>query len=68
MGNLEAAPIRSDLNPVKEQTVEETLSPEKVQECRTDSGRRRIIYAILGRFRMTNSCQPYGSKNTFQGD
>ncbi|NXV94273.1 PIGR protein, partial [Calonectris borealis] len=44
MGNLEAAPIRSDLNPVKEQTVEETLSPEKVQECRTDSGRRRWVF------------------------
>lgn len=47
MGNLEAAPIRSDLNPVKEQTVEETLSPEKVQECRTDSGRRRWVFLEL---------------------
>ncbi|NWX74781.1 PIGR protein, partial [Alca torda] len=30
-GNLEAAPIPSALNPVKEQTMEETPSPEKVQ-------------------------------------
>ncbi|NXT39067.1 PIGR protein, partial [Pelecanoides urinatrix] len=44
MGNLEAVPIQSDLNPVKEQAVEETLSPEKVQECRTDSGRRRWVF------------------------
>ncbi|KAK2521868.1 Pigr [Columba livia] len=52
MGDLEAAPIRSDPNPVKEQMMEETPRPEKVQECRTESGKCRIIYAILGRFRM----------------
>ncbi|NXJ40055.1 PIGR protein, partial [Ciconia maguari] len=56
MGNVEAAPIQSDVNPVKEQTMEETPSPEKVHKCRTDSGKRRIIYAVLGRFRMTNLC------------
>ncbi|KAF1507150.1 Polymeric immunoglobulin receptor, partial [Megadyptes antipodes antipodes] len=44
IGNLEAAPIRSDPNPVKEQTMEETLSPEKVHECRTDSGKRRWVF------------------------
>ncbi|NXL43340.1 PIGR protein, partial [Podilymbus podiceps] len=38
-GNLEAAPIRSDLNPVKERTMEETWSPDKVHECRADSGK-----------------------------
>ncbi|KAK4809264.1 hypothetical protein QYF61_016078, partial [Mycteria americana] len=40
MGNLEAAPIQSDANPVKEQAMEETPSPEKVHKCRTDSGKR----------------------------
>ncbi|NXE07811.1 PIGR protein, partial [Lophotis ruficrista] len=44
MGNLEAAPIRADLTPVKEQMMEETPSPEKMQECRTDSSQRRWVF------------------------
>ncbi|XP_021154026.2 polymeric immunoglobulin receptor-like isoform X2 [Columba livia] len=68
MGDLEAAPIRSDPNPVKEQMMEETPRPEKVQECRTESGKCRIIYAILGRFRMIDLYQSYREKNTFQGN
>ncbi|NWX03905.1 PIGR protein, partial [Caloenas nicobarica] len=48
MGDLEAAPIRSDPNPVKEQTMEETSSPEKVQECRTKSGKCRWVFSGAG--------------------
>ncbi|KAM6044236.1 uncharacterized protein VSU04_013757 isoform 2-T2 [Chlamydotis macqueenii] len=68
MGDLEAAPIRADVTPVKEQMMEETLSAEKMQECRTDSSKRRIIHAILGRFGMTNLSQPHEEKSTFQQD
>ncbi|CAM9885779.1 unnamed protein product [Bubo scandiacus] len=68
-GNLEAAPMGAGLNPVKEQMMEETPSPENVHECRTDSGKHRwIISVILGRFRMTNLPILWGKKNTFQGD
>ncbi|NXW90701.1 PIGR protein, partial [Alopecoenas beccarii] len=44
VGDLEAAPVRSDPNHVKEQTMEETPSPEKVQECRTESGKSRWVF------------------------
>ncbi|NXS47654.1 PIGR protein, partial [Balaeniceps rex] len=43
-GNLEAAPIQSGPSPAKEQTMEETPSPEKAHECRTDSGKRRWVF------------------------
>ncbi|XP_055584143.1 polymeric immunoglobulin receptor-like isoform X1 [Falco cherrug] len=36
MGNMEGAPARAGQSPEKEQTMEETPSPEKVHECRTD--------------------------------
>ncbi|NWW93619.1 PIGR protein, partial [Rhynochetos jubatus] len=39
VGNVEAVMIRTGVNPVKEQTMEETLSPEKVHECGTESGK-----------------------------
>lgn len=48
MGDLEAAPIRSDPNPVKEQTMEETPSPEKVQESRTESGKCGWVFSGAG--------------------
>ncbi|NXX19625.1 PIGR protein, partial [Podargus strigoides] len=47
-GNLEAAPIQAGLNPHKEPVMEETPSPEKVQECRTDSGKRRRVFSGTG--------------------
>ncbi|XP_009978369.1 PREDICTED: polymeric immunoglobulin receptor-like [Tauraco erythrolophus] len=39
MGNLEGVSIPAGLSPVKEQTMEESASPEKVPESRADSGK-----------------------------
>ncbi|NWX43300.1 PIGR protein, partial [Steatornis caripensis] len=47
-GNLEAAPIQAGLTPVREQMTEEVPSPEKVHECRTDSGKRRWVFSGTG--------------------
>ncbi|XP_064492237.1 mucin-5AC-like isoform X2 [Pseudopipra pipra] len=38
-GSLEAATAQAGPSPAKEQTVEETSSPGKVQECKMDSGK-----------------------------
>ncbi|NXS74692.1 PIGR protein, partial [Pandion haliaetus] len=48
IGNLEAMPIQAGLNPVKEQTVEETPSPQTVHECRTDSSQCRWVFSGTG--------------------
>ncbi|NXQ94244.1 PIGR protein, partial [Sagittarius serpentarius] len=48
IGNVEATLIGAGLNPVKEQTVEETPSPEKAHDCRTDSGKRRWVFSGTG--------------------
>ncbi|NXX86759.1 PIGR protein, partial [Urocolius indicus] len=42
-GNLEAASVRAGLNPGKEQMMEETLSPEKVPEGTTGTGKCRWV-------------------------
>ncbi|XP_064354036.1 high affinity immunoglobulin alpha and immunoglobulin mu Fc receptor-like isoform X2 [Dromaius novaehollandiae] len=47
-GSVEAAPFQADLDPVKEQTMEKTMSPEKLKKSKTDAGESRITYAILG--------------------
>ncbi|XP_027550836.1 polymeric immunoglobulin receptor-like [Neopelma chrysocephalum] len=65
-GSLEAAMAQTGPSPVKEQRVEETSSPGKVQESRMDSGKCRKIYAILGRFRITNFYLPYWEKMLFK--
>ncbi|NWU07705.1 PIGR protein, partial [Cephalopterus ornatus] len=44
-GNLEAATAQAGPSPVKEQTVEETSSPGKVQECKMDSGKCRWVFS-----------------------
>ncbi|NXM08490.1 PIGR protein, partial [Tyrannus savana] len=46
--NLEAATAQADLNPAKEQPVEETSSPGKVQECKMDSGKCRWVFSGTG--------------------
>ncbi|NXJ47833.1 PIGR protein, partial [Spizaetus tyrannus] len=48
IGNLAATPIRAGLNPVKEQMMEQTPSPEKVHECGTDSSRCRWVFSGTG--------------------
>ncbi|NXW40152.1 PIGR protein, partial [Nyctiprogne leucopyga] len=57
-GNLEAAPIRADLNPVKEQPMEETPSPK----CRTGSGKHRWVSSGTG----TTSVISYGRREEKQ--
>ncbi|XP_040391554.1 polymeric immunoglobulin receptor-like [Cygnus olor] len=61
LGHAEAVLVQAGLNPAKEQ-MEETGT----NSCKTDSSKRRIIYAILGRFRRTSLCGSYEEKNTFQ--
>ncbi|NXT53639.1 PIGR protein, partial [Pluvianellus socialis] len=53
-GNLAAAPVRSDLSPVKEQRMEETLSPDKAPECRTDPGKGRWVSSGTGTARVVS--------------
>ncbi|NWZ52365.1 PIGR protein, partial [Haliaeetus albicilla] len=48
IGNLTATPIRAGLNPVKEQTMEQTPRPEKVHECQTDSSQCRWVFSGIG--------------------
>ncbi|XP_054660021.1 polymeric immunoglobulin receptor-like isoform X2 [Grus americana] len=48
VGNLEAVPIRAGLNPVKQQTMEETPSPGTPHECRTDSGKCAWAFSGTG--------------------
>ncbi|NXJ74312.1 PIGR protein, partial [Trogon melanurus] len=48
VGHLEAAAIRAPLSPGKEQTREETPSPEKVCDRGTDSGNCRWVFSGTG--------------------
>ncbi|NXJ88683.1 PIGR protein, partial [Corythaixoides concolor] len=48
MGNLEGVSIPAGLSPVKEQTMEETPSPEKAQESRADYSKRRWMFSGTG--------------------
>ncbi|NXG64445.1 PIGR protein, partial [Hemiprocne comata] len=54
IGNVEAAPIQAALNPDKEQTMQETLSLEKEQECRTEPGKHRWVFSGTGSARVTS--------------
>ncbi|NXM26111.1 PIGR protein, partial [Oxyruncus cristatus] len=47
-GNLEAATAQAGSSPVKEQTMEGTSSPGKVQECKMDSGKCRWVFSGTG--------------------
>ncbi|NWU83680.1 PIGR protein, partial [Onychorhynchus coronatus] len=47
-GNLEAVTAQAGPSPVKEQTMEETPSPGKVQECKMNSGKCRWVFSRTG--------------------
>ncbi|NWS96988.1 PIGR protein, partial [Mionectes macconnelli] len=47
-GCLEAEMAQAGLSPLKEETVEETSSPGKVQECKMDSGKCRWVFSGTG--------------------
>ncbi|XP_032865429.2 polymeric immunoglobulin receptor-like isoform X2 [Tyto alba] len=61
--NLEAASVGAGLNPEKEQTMEETPSPEKVHKCRTDSGKRGWAFSGTGTARVISMIEE--NKNKF---
>ncbi|NXG20229.1 PIGR protein, partial [Grallaria varia] len=48
-GNLEAATGQAGPSPLKEQTMEETPSPEKGQECKTGCGKCRWVFSETGK-------------------
>ncbi|XP_071434712.1 polymeric immunoglobulin receptor-like isoform X6 [Pithys albifrons albifrons] len=65
-GNLEATTVQAGPSPAENQTMEETPSLEKVQECKMDCGKCRKISAVLGRFRIINFYISYGEKILFK--
>ncbi|XP_015740594.2 polymeric immunoglobulin receptor-like isoform X2 [Coturnix japonica] len=54
------------LSPTEEQRMEELSSPDNTNGCKAESGRHRIIRALLGRFGQTRLCESFSEKYSFQ--
>ncbi|NXM78804.1 PIGR protein, partial [Serilophus lunatus] len=54
IGNLEAATVQAGPYPVKEQMMEENLSPGHMQECKMESGKCRWVLSGTGTVNVTS--------------
>ncbi|XP_031461795.1 polymeric immunoglobulin receptor-like [Phasianus colchicus] len=66
LGQSEAVLVQTGLNPTEGQGMEELSSPDNTNGCKADSGRHRIIRALLGRFGQTRLCESFSEKYSFQ--
>lgn len=66
LGQTEAVLVRAGLSPTEGQGMEELGSPDNTNGCKAESGRHRIIRALLRRFGQTRLYESFGEKYSFQ--
>ncbi|XP_042689716.1 polymeric immunoglobulin receptor-like isoform X1 [Centrocercus urophasianus] len=65
LGQTEAVLVRTGLSPTEGQGMEDLSSPDSTNGCKAESGRHRMIRALLGRFGQTRLYESFSEKYSF---